>query len=436
MNIYCRKLFLSLSSLIIFLFLAGIFVNLSYADLYINILAVNGTDQEKEKEIKYYLPKELAKDDVLNTDELSLSYDVKKGAHYVFGNILLKPKQTRTFKILIRDVWQIDNDEIENIKEQMGRSLKRLEGSQYYDVGIVKQDGLLKRLDFVVKEQERFGDDIETRIDRYRVYQDEVDDIREKSLSVKYWRTKPPSVDESNIFTYVIEVDNPTDSELRTEDKKYYLPSEVKPEHLTNLQGFQVRYDLIKQQPYLALDEVLKPRELKRYEIGIIDIWNIDHVEIENLKDRTEHTYKLVEPTEYRESAEYLVASINKELEAIEYSQSIEKDIKDHIGAYKSNIKHYEKALHDLELLEGVLEAVRENLERSKVKNVLQRIRSLKSIAEIAASMFKKPSINKAWKIILGIMIFVGTYTFLHFTFWGKKSQTLKKEQEGKENEE
>ena len=363
-----------------FMFVA---VPCSFSDVYINILAVNGTDEKKEKDVKEYLPSELRSEDILDTGELSATYDATKGAYYVHGKISLDAKETKTIKVLVRDIWEFKPEDVAGIKEQIDASIVRLNGTEYYDYALIKKENLLKRLDFVVDEQNR-TEDVGTRIDRFRVYSSEMERIRANSLSVKYWRAKLPDARDTNILKYNIEVENPFDGPITTEDRKYYLPTEVMPEHLVNLQDFQVRYDIEKGQSFLSKSEELKPKEIKKYEIGIIDVWNIEHSEIENLKLRAANVYKLLEPTEYLNSANYLMASIKKNLDGVETSQSQEKDIKEYISSYRSNLVAFDKAKNDVEALESLLEAVRENLERSKVKNVLKRVRSFKNVAEIA----------------------------------------------------
>lgn len=428
----------NLIACLLFAFLFILNVNVCFADLYVNILAVNGTDDRKEKDVEFYLPEDLSAEDILDTAGLELEYDVNKGAYFVKGKITLEPKETKTFKVLVRDVWQFDDGELEEIKDQINFNYNRVTDTEYAEIGTVKKDSLLSRLDHVIVQHEQYADNIEARIANHRVYADEVNRIREKGLSVKYWRAVPPKPEEAGVFTFIAEIENPLDIEFNTKEKKFYLPTEVLPEHLTDLQGFEYRFDIEKGQPYLVRDENLRPKEVKRYPISIIDIWNIKQADIENLKMRARDTYQLLEATEYVNSADYLMVNIKKNLETIETSQATDKNISEHVSAYRTNAGRFQVALDDVETMEEQLEAVRENLERSKVKNVLKKIRSLKDIGEIAASMFTKPSVNKAWKIIIGIVIFVGIYTILHFAFWGKKTKLVQvtEEEVGEEKEE
>ena len=61
---------------------------------------------------------------------------------------------------------------------------------------------------------------------------------------------------------------------------------------------------------------------------------------------------------------------------------------------------------------------------------MVSRIKSLKDIVAIAQTMFKdKPTVDQTWRIITGIMIFVGLLTAIHFAVWGKRSKGIRSEE-------
>lgn len=433
------KLSLRITGLLLCLLLIGLFPVRAFADLYVTILAVNGTDEEKQKEVSQPLPKEVTAEDVIDTAGLQLDYDVSEGNYYVHGEVTLKPKETRKFRIRVRDLWQVNQTEIDEIKLQIDQSLSRVEGTEYYDTGLIRKNSLVQRLDFMVDQQAEFADNVGKRVDRYRAYEQELKEIRDDSLSVNYWRSKPPSPDEAEIYTFIIEVENPSDTLPKNVEPKYYLPKEVKPEHLVDTKDFEVKYDAIRKQAYLTKQEELKPAEKKKYQVSIVDIWNIKSESIEDLKERTRKSFKLLENTEYFNSAENLVRRIKTNLDKIEETQVAAEDIKQHISTYRDNTERFAAAEHDVEVLEDFLKAVRENLERSIVRNVLEKIKSLKDIKNIAEAIFgTKPSKDTTWKIITWIMIVVGVLTVVHFALWGKRSKdvVIEEEEEDKTNTE
>ena len=401
-------------------------VGLASADIVINILVVNGTDSPKEKDVYQHLPKELHREDILDTAGLDLDFDVTKGRYVVHGKTKLAAKDSFTYRVKVRDVWQIDQEEVEEIRKQIESNAALVDNTEYAETAAIKKKSLLQRLDFIVTEQKKYADNATKRIDSHRTYAKELNDIRGNALSVKYWRAELPVATEENTFKLILEARNPSSDKPVTKEQKHYLPKEVKPEHIVDYEGFQIRYDAVRGKSYLTREEELQPLEVKRYEVGILDIWEIEQGDIDNLRDISRKTYKLLEPTEYAESAGFLIASIKKHLESIEASQSVEKNINEHIRTYRSNEDRYKKAKKDVEALEELLEAVRESLVRSKLENILQRIRSLSSVADVADAIFQKDADeDKTWKLILIILIVVGAVTIISFIIWTTRSKDV-----------
>ncbi|KKS44763.1 MAG: hypothetical protein A2Y04_04440 [Omnitrophica WOR_2 bacterium GWC2_45_7] len=411
----------------------------AFAEVNVNILAVNATESRKEKEIKYKLPQELTADDILDTAGLKLDYDINEKAYFVVGKVNLEPKESRTLKVKIRDVWKINPEKITDIKNQIDISVERFKGSEQSESADKKREELLQRLDYIVEEQTKYADSVEKRIDQFRTYSGELDQIRLDAISVTYWRAKPGEVPEDKYVKFVVEVENPLKDKPKKVNQQHYLPEEVRQEHIIDLKGFELHYDSENKQSYLSKEEELKPAEKKRYEFEVLDIWRIPQPNIEDLKDRTRETYKLLENTEYANSAAYLVASIKENLAKIDESQSQERSLKEHISEFRINSERFEVAKKDVEALEDLLRAVRENLERSLLKNVLKRVQSLKSLAAIAKALFNKNMpLNTMLGIIIGVVGFVGFMTVVNFIIWGRRSKTIKidehkEEVEGKE---
>lgn len=417
------KLIISMASLIGVLGLAGHV----YASLSVNILAVNGTDEPKEKDIVHYLPHELGADDILDTAGLKLDYDINKKSFFVQGKVKLGPKETQTLRLKIQDVWKIEQKSIDAIKEQIGISFERVENTEYGDSGFVKKKGLFTRLDYIMAEQERYAENVGKRIDRFRIYEEELNKIRSDALSVAFWRSNPTEDYGDKVVKFNVQMENSSPTEIKKSEDRHYLPTEVKPEHILDFNDFDMRFDPNKGQSYLIKEEELNPLEKKQYEFSIVDIWHIPQVNIENLRTRAFKAYDLISKTDYVQNADFLMKSIKKYLEKIEISQSSEYPINQHISAFRINEGYYDKAEDDVEALEDLLSALRENLERSPLKKVLQKIKTLKSVRDIAKALFKiKPKLKNILRIIFGVIIFVGAITAAHFIIWGKRSKELK----------
>lgn len=428
-----QKIFYSkVCCLVLFFFICSANPSLWAQTVTLNVLAVNGTDKPKEKDIEEHLPPELSQEDILETDGLELDYDVTAGSYVVRGTVKLEPKESRTFRLRFKDVWLISPDDVKEIKNQIDLSLQRIQGTEFEKVGTQRKDSLLKRLNYILQEQERNSDNADRRISSYRSYADEFRQIREKAVSVSYWKTLPPKATENGTVSLILQLENPTDNTV-TISPRHYLPAEVKPEHLVNYEGFELRYDPIQKKLYLIKEETLKPAEKKNYTISVVDIWRIPPQDIENLRERSRNAYSFLEQTVYGESALYLIRNIKDKLDRVDQSQDQEREIKEHISAFRVNTLDFQSAREDVEALEDLLLALREELERSKLRNVLQRIKQFRSLADVAEAVFgTKPEETNAWRIIIGIVIFVGFLTFIHFLIWGKRSQEAKLKLAGK----
>jgi len=400
------------------------FCVLSYADININILAVNGTEKTKDKDILHPLPGELSREDILSTGGLQLEYDVNAGNYFVKGKVKLGPKESKTYKIRIRDIWQLDPKQIEDIKIQIDRSIesvKDVKGADYSETANLLKDRMLERIEFIVGEHGKYEDNIARRIETYRVYGDEIKDIRRKSFSLSYWKSDP-NEEKDNVVKFNITVENTLEKERQT-DEKHYMPKEVKPEHFISLNGFEIRHDEEEDTLYLQKQETLKSKEKKTYAFTLIDKWFIPPNDIEGLKIRTKDAFNGLLKTEYIETGKYLVKSIEARLSKIEVSQEQDLDIYEHISTFRKNQERFDAAKKDVEALEALLIAAKEEMEKSKLKNVLQKIKSLKTISVIAESIFKSPKVTVVLKVIIAIIVFVALFTLLWFIHWKRRTK-------------
>ena len=424
-SIYRQKVLAFLASFIIIFGIAGHV----YSDVTINILAVNGTEETKEKNIRFVLPPDLSAEDIIDPAGLKTDYDIAEGAYFVHGEVILEPKETKTYKVIVKDIWKIEEKIVADIEEQIEINYDRLKDTEYYDAGLRKKESLHKRLNSILAQQERYANDVKKRIDSYKVYEGELNGIRKEAISVAYWRSDLAD-ENTDTVRFIVEAQNKSDTEVTKQEHEHFLPASVKPEHVVEAEGFEVHYDAVKAQTYIVKEDEFQPSEKKRFNIEIIDVWNIKQIEIENLRERTRKTYKLLEKSKYLDSAEYLVRAIKYNLGAIEVSQSKDKEINEHISDFKENARLYDLAKSDVDSLESLLTAVLEDLERSKLKNVLMHLKSLADIANLAKNLFKKPTYDTFWQIITGVILFVAILTIYHFSVWAKRSKDKRMEEE------
>ena len=407
------------------IFLIGV-VPFVLADVYINVMAVNGTENVKDTSVKYNLPGDLSSKDILDTNGLDLDYDVNDANYYVHGKVTLQSKESKTFRIRVRDVWKITPQQVEDIKNQIEQGYEQIGKVKDPQQGQILKDQLIQRLNFV-EQQSVKAESIEKRIDSFRSYSKELQRIINNTLAVDYWRSDPAEVKNDKIIHFTIGVENPFDKP-KSYKSKQYLPSEIKPEDLVEFEGFEIRFDQEKKKAFLFKEEELQPKEKKKYTIGIRDIWFIAQKDIDYLRQRSNYVYDFLKDTKFASSIKILFDDVNKLLKSIEDSQAEKKsNIMDHIGAFRNNQEYFDKAKTEVENMERILSVFREDLVKSKVENVLQKVRSLKSVSDISKTIFGKPPTESVtWQFIKWVLLFVGVLTTASFIIWFIRSKDKK----------
>jgi hypothetical protein len=135
--------------------------------------------------LKYYLPKELKKENIIDSDTgIEVKYDTEKDQLYVDGTFKLKAGETRTIKVRVEDVWQINESEIESLLKQAEDLTKTLEKSSFFAQGVSLKSDITVSLS---KAKEFVKDSItpESKIKSFREASLEVLSAKEKIEKLK-----------------------------------------------------------------------------------------------------------------------------------------------------------------------------------------------------------------------------------------------------------
>ncbi len=420
-------------------FILGFGVPQSFAgELTINLIAVNPSDKDpKDIDVKYYLPKELEPSDVIESGDLKVNYDVDKSLYYISGKVNFQPKESKTFKIRVNDVWVITPEEINVLKQNMEGNLALLKGDpEKYENANREKEKMSQQLDIILAQQLNYADNIERRIEQYRAYSGMVETIRKKIYDPNYFDKEAQTTDAietDKTIKFVLQVKNPSEKEKKTIKHRHYLPSEVHEEDILEKQGFDVRFDEKKSKSYLFKEEDFEGGEEKKYEVVMKDIWRFPVAKLDPIEQRAKTAMTEIANSAYEESGKYLYDELNKTLNLIRETQNFEVSTEEHIGIFRTNQKRYEVVKQDVERLEQMLAIVRakklEELEGSKVKNVLKKLQALRGLAAISEAIFKKGiSVTTTWRIIAGAIGFIAFFTTWHFIIWSRRSGKMGEE--------
>jgi hypothetical protein len=403
---------------------------LARADVVINVLAVNGKESPQERDIEASLPGEIVPGDVLDDAGLKVEYNVIDAGYYVHGKVPLQPKESKTFRVRVKDVWWVTPEQAENTRRLIEEGFKEMGAERGPDNGAAHRQKLLEKLNYILKEQDELSGSVDQRIDNYRNYVLTLRDIRSKASLIDFWRSDAAEDESKRVINYVIEVANSSDKPRKLK-QHHYLPEEVRPEYILDRQGYEVRFDDRKNKPFLFKEEDLGPKEKKNIRINLKDVWFVQPKSMLYIRERSIGIYDTLETTKYASTAKTLFSEITNNLDLIDMLQATrQEDITQHIGVYRINLKRFDQAKEDLDALEKLLSRHRAELEKSRIKNVMQKIRAMKSLARVSEAMFdKKPTVNSAWKIIGSVMIFLGFFTIIHFVVWFMRSSKEKKQE-------
>src|SRR3989344_7678211 len=103
-----------------FLLFTGACVTDAFAEaVKMRLVVVNpSADKEQTKDVKKHLPKEVKQRDVRDAGGLEIEYDQEQGMYYVFKNAVeLKPLESKTFEVIIEDVWLVGAEEPGKLRE-------------------------------------------------------------------------------------------------------------------------------------------------------------------------------------------------------------------------------------------------------------------------------------------------------------------------------
>ncbi|MDD5416200.1 MAG: SH3 domain-containing protein [Candidatus Daviesbacteria bacterium] len=152
--------------------------------------------------LKYYLPKEVTKENITKTDEgLTVNYDMEKDQYFVSGNFTIDPGETKTLAVTVDDsAFYINDAEIATMRKQVEELSKPLNNTAYFAQGVTLKTDIDASLDKVDSLQKN-NTTPEARIRSYREAQIEYKVAKEKLEKLKELATSAGSV--GTLFGFV-----------------------------------------------------------------------------------------------------------------------------------------------------------------------------------------------------------------------------------------
>lgn len=142
------------------------------------------------------------------------------------------------------------------------------------------------------------------------------------------------SAKEAGDVTIMVEAENVT-QEPALKKVKYYLPSEILPQHIVDYAGLELGKD--EGRLYLGVETEFDAHELKRFQVKVKDVWNFSSAMLDEYEDEAKRRRDSLEKTAYGEISRLLCAQIIKEVEEIRGSQGQAGSIQEHIEIFRKN---------------------------------------------------------------------------------------------------
>lgn len=175
-------------------------------DIKMKVVLVNPSDKKTQiKSVKSFLPKEVTDKDVKDTGGLNLDYDQEQALFYVSQDVELKPLETKTFEVVLADVWLIKQETLDNYSERTQSILDNLKNTPYEEQAQVLGRLIFSRLDGVAARQSDPNVSRQQHIAYYREHVATMEGVRndidklEKILVTAGGPPNPELIEESDI---------------------------------------------------------------------------------------------------------------------------------------------------------------------------------------------------------------------------------------------
>lgn len=374
------------------------------------------SEKAEKKRVKYYLPAEVDRKDVLDAGGLQIGYDEKISAIYLYGEENLDPGQSKDYKVVLADVWNISKEEIAFLKTQIGSRLEYLKGTTDLPAATSFAAFLNQRLDEIdhwVDESASITD-ISERIDKSRIYADEIRTIKDRVLvmsdfvkEAKLFEEKP-SEGKSATIQMRISTKNPTTEEQKNKEVRHYLPRGVRAEHVLEAEGLTVKYDPGKALYYLEGRFDLGPKEEKQSVAVIKNVWHFPEIRLDRiLVDAGDLNNRLMK-TQYADTGKVLFSEIERLIQDIKKIQAETETPLDIIANYSLNLKRYNAASDGISRLRQLVEEVEHKVPQTVPYNIKPAT----------------PDVSTTWKLIfimMGFLTFLGGVFYLLWWIQAKK---------------
>ncbi len=398
----------------------------------LRIRSGNPIEQAQKVRIKTKLPDRVSTNDIIDLGGLSLGYDVKNDALYVYNEIELGPKEIKIYDVELNDIWVVPEDELRGMGARAGALVGLLQDTDYYDTASMLQADISRSIDVIIDDQaENAISAGVTPVQHIRAYETNLRLLKQLkkdvglvenfvlasgqdpgSLTGTAQDTPEPrkvrmrSEDYKEIV-FQISVKNSSPNEVRVVDIKRDLPSELNADDVLDAGTLEVGRDSKRDITYVFKKNVkLAPNQTINYDVKIRDKWNINEPRVKSLRLRIDEVIVQIGVKEQYKSVTDNLDALLKRINAIRNETGPEELGGEYVSFYRDQAKR-------LDLLE------------QEVYRVEAALRPVDKKAKLG-SPIQPPSLKTTWMIIYSILGFLGVISIIFFLRWMGKSKAEK----------
>ena len=395
----------------------------------LRIRSGNPIEQAQKVRIKTKLPNRVSTNDIIDLGGLSLGYDVKNDALYVYNEVELGSKEIRVYDVELKDIWVVPEDELRGMAARAGALIGTLKETDYYDTASMLQADISKSVDVIIADQaENAISAGVTPVQHIRAYETNLRLLNQVkkdiglvenfvlasgqdpgSLTGVAQDTPEPRkvrmhADDYKEIVFQISVKNSSPNEVRTVDIKRDLPGELNADDVLDAGALEVGRDSKRNVTYVFKKNVkLAPNQTIRYDVKIRDKWNINEPRVKSLRSRIDEVVVQIGVKDQYKSVTDDLDSLLKRINAIRNEEGPEELGSEYVAFYRDQAKR-------LDLLEQELYRVESALRPVDKKAKL-------------GSPIQPPSLKTTWMIIFSIIGFLGVDSIIFFLRWMGKSK-------------
>jgi len=151
---------------------------------------------------------EVTPGDIIDSAGLDVEYDAEKSMYYLYKEeVQLKPSETKTFKVEIKDVWVVPQGRLDSLSDQAQSIISRLEGSEFYESSKLLGEAIKKALETIKVTQNDPAVSRRTHIGIFRNNLNVVSQVKEdverleKQLKIVQAMPKPEVLEKTDLKT-------------------------------------------------------------------------------------------------------------------------------------------------------------------------------------------------------------------------------------------